>query len=185
MNTDPISTELARLCRGHRPSDEVECARQRTILDWLAGAHDPLNREAFKPGHATGSGFVVSEKKRAALIFHKLGRWVQPGGHADRGETDVRAVAARETSEELGIDLDPAELTLFDLDVYDIPARGDTPRHIDFDFRFAVSVPEVDLRPASDAEQARWFTARELAALPLDPGLRRMVGKAVRQGVLL
>lgn len=180
-----MNGRLAALIRGHRPEGDTERAHQLRMLDWLRVADAPFNRECFNPGHATGSGFVVSDDGRVALIHHaKLRLWVQPGGHAEAGETEAAAVAARETGEELGIAVPAAEMTLFDLDVHRIARAGETPAHTHFDMRFLCVIPAIDLPAGSDAEHARWFTRTELAGLGLDAGLRRMVDKGVAAGVV-
>ena len=158
--------------------DEAEVLRR--IETWLASADQPLDRTAYDPGHAVGSAFVVSDQRKVALIFHpKLHRWLQPGGHAERGETDLARIAARETREELGITVDAQTLSLFDVDVHTIPARDDAPEHLHFDFRFLGVVRPVGLKPGDDGMDARWFTdseAREIAHD--DTGLTRAFDKA-------
>ncbi len=186
-----IRAELLVLARGHRPFDEVERAHQMAIIDWLSLAgpdladQNPFDRNAFQPGHATGSCMVLGSDGRAALIFHRnLKLWVQPGGHAEPGEFDPGAVAAREASEELGVDVSASAVELFDLDVHRIAARGDTPAHTHYDFRYLAVIDPVDLAPSTDAAEARWLTRPEIAAIGVDAGVRRMANKAVARGLL-
>lgn len=182
---DAISNELATLLRRHRPADETERGHQLRTLDWLVNAERPLDRERFEPGHATGSGFVAGEDGRVGLIFHsKLKLWCQPGGHAESGESDIAAVAARETAEELGVAVDPEGMSLFDIDVHRISPTTKAPTHLHFDFRFLCVLPAVELPGGSDAVDARWFSRSDLAKIGLDPGLRRMLDKAVAAGVV-
>lgn len=157
------------------------------MLDWLRAAPsvDPFDRTVYEPGHATGSCFVLSTERRAALIFHaNLRLWVQPGGHAEAGETSSAVVAAREASEELGVFVDPAGAELFDLDVHRIAARGDVPAHTHFDFRHMAVIEPVELAPSSDAAEAVWMTRAQIAAIGVDVGVRRMADKAVARGLL-
>ena len=60
---------------------------------------------ALRPGHLTGSAWIVSPDRRRTLLTHhrKLDRWLQLGGHAD-GQADLLAVAAREAKEESGLE---------------------------------------------------------------------------------
>jgi 8-oxo-dGTP pyrophosphatase MutT (NUDIX family) len=180
---------LLALARAHRPIDDGEQAHQLAMIDWLDGvagaAIDPFDRNVFDPGHATGSCFVVSSEGRAAMIFHRnLKLWVQPGGHADPGETDPCAVAAREAEEELGVSLDGAQPELFDLDVHRIAPRGGAPSHLHFDFRSLAVIEPRELAPATDAAEARWMTRSEISAIGVDVGVRRMADKAVARGLL-
>lgn len=182
---DAATTELIALTRRYRCVGDDERARQLRALDWLARAARPFDRGCFDPGHATGSGFVVSDAGRVALIFHdKLRLWVQPGGHAETGETDIVAVAARETGEELGLTIDPSQLSLFDLDVHRVAPFAGAPSHLHFDYRFLCVLPPVDLPGGSDAHEAKWFTRAELSTLGLDPGLKRMIRKAQAAGIV-
>ena len=179
--------ELLAAARRHRPVDETERRHQMAIVDWLVveSADDPFDRGVFDPGHATGSCFVVGSDGRAALIFHRnLRLWVQPGGHAEPGETDPCVVAARDASEELGISLGEVVPSLFDLDVHRIAPRGGLPSHLHFDFRSLAVVSPVELAPATDAAEARWLTRSEISALGVDVGVRRMADKAVALGLL-
>ncbi|MFT4049362.1 MAG: NUDIX domain-containing protein [Solirubrobacterales bacterium] len=177
---------LLASARRHRAFDETESQHQLAMVDWLAvDGPDPFDRGEFEPGHATGSCFVVSSEGRAALIFHRnLKLWVQPGGHAEPGETDPSAVSAREASEELGISLGSVVPELFDLDVHRIAPRGGLPSHLHFDFRHLAVIEPVELAASSDAAEARWLTRSEISAIGVDVGVRRMADKAVALGVL-
>lgn len=157
------------------------------MIDWLSVSSNdgPFDRNVFAPGHATGSCFVVGTDGRAALIFHKnLKLWVQPGGHAEPGETDVSAISAREAEEELGVSLGGVVPELFDLDVHRIGARGDLPAHLHFDFRTLAVIEPCELAPATDAAEARWLNRSEISAIGVDVGVRRMADKAVLMGIL-
>ena len=123
---------------------------------------------------------VVSATGDRVLLLHhrKLRRWLQPGGHAEPGEREGDTVALREAREETGIEglaLHPSAPRPLDVDVHPIPARGDEPEHRHLDLRYLVVAPPdaVLHRQAAEARALRWFTWDELAALDLDPGLRR------------
>lgn len=183
----PTREALLAEAVGFRPFDDAERAHQLAMIDWLRGsdAIDPFDRNVFDPGHATGSCFVLSSDRRAALIFHaNLKLWVQPGGHAESGESDSAVVAAREASEELGVEVDPAGAELFDLDVHRIAPRNGLPSHMHFDFRHMAVIEPVELVPSSDAAEAHWMTRDEIAAIGVDVGVRRMADKAVGLGLL-
>jgi 8-oxo-dGTP pyrophosphatase MutT (NUDIX family) len=185
----PQNTRHALLAdaRRHRPHDDGELRHQLAMIDWLAApsVDGPFDRNIFAPGHATGSCFVLGTDGRAALIFHKnLKLWVQPGGHAEAGETDPSVISAREAEEELGVSLGGVVPELFDLDVHRIAARGETPAHLHFDFRTLAVIEPVDLAPATDAAEARWLTRSEISAIGVDVGVRRMANKAVLMGLL-
>lgn len=133
-----------------------EPARRR-VLDFCRHHADALYRSC-RPGHLTASGFVVDPDAGTVLLIHhrKLGRWLQPGGHAD-GDGWLGRVAHREIVEETGLThvvmLNPA----FDIDIHPIPARGSDPPHLHLDLRFlAVASSNGTLTPNHETRGARW-----------------------------
>jgi 8-oxo-dGTP pyrophosphatase MutT (NUDIX family) len=115
-------------------------------------------------------GFLVQIRHdgRSLLIrnsYHSL--WSAPGGSAKPGESP-EAAASRETMEEVGIQLPPAELALA-LDVeHRFRFRRDRVRI----FVWATSrAPEIAI-DNREVVEARWFTPEEALRLPLIPHLR-------------
>jgi 8-oxo-dGTP pyrophosphatase MutT (NUDIX family) len=135
--------------------------------------------------HSTASAVVVSVAGDRVLLLHhrKLGRWLQPGGHGEPGESDPERIALREAWEETGIGglvLHPTAPRPLDVDVHPIPARGDEPAHRHLDLRYLVLAPgDVAPRLApAEARALRSFAWGELPALDLDAGLRRALRAA-------
>jgi 8-oxo-dGTP pyrophosphatase MutT (NUDIX family) len=167
----------------HRPVDEAEAAHLRQILDFVDRHADPFDRNITE-GHLTGSAFVVShDGTRVLLVHHKrLDRWLQPGGHAEPGERSGLKVALREAREETAIEgLRPHSRVpgLFDVDVHEIPAREDDPRHLHLDLRYVLVAPDGAEAHHDPAESLglRWFRWDELDQIDADAGLKRAVGK--------
>ena len=151
---DAVSEVEAALLPEHREST------RRRVLDFCRRHDDALHRSC-EPGHLTSSGFVVDpDAGKVLLIQHrKLGRWLQPGGHAD-GDGLLSRVAHREILEETGLGdvvvLSPA----FDIDIHAIPACPSDPEHLHLDLRFlAVASARGPLNPNHETEAARWLGA--------------------------
>jgi 8-oxo-dGTP pyrophosphatase MutT (NUDIX family) len=177
---------LAQTLARHATADPEEAAHLRRILDFVGRHAQPFDRRIAE-GHLTGSAVVVAaDGERVLLLRHrKLQRWLQPGGHADPGETTGEAVALREAWEETGIAglaLHPRAPRPLDVDVHAIPAFGPEPAHAHLDLRYLVvaPAPATIARSAVEASDARWFDWDELAGLDLDAGLVRALAKARR-----
>ena len=166
----------------YRPCDKTEMAHYDAILKLLRSHPAAFDRQSYQPGHITGSTWIAAEETgQVALIFHRrLNRWLQPGGHAEPGEIDGVSTALREATEELGLVIEPARASLFDLDVHRIPATATQPEHLHFDLRYLCRTQQQPLDSGSDAAAARWFTAAELAAIELDQSMRRMLDKGLK-----
>jgi 8-oxo-dGTP pyrophosphatase MutT (NUDIX family) len=138
-----------------------------------------FERTSF-PAHFTGSALVVNADGSRVLLHHhrKLDRWLQFGGHCD-GDEDILRVARREALEESGIKgLIVASERPFDLDIHEIPARGDEPVHSHYDVRYLFIAPEGAAGVASEeSHDLRWFSAEELTGVAIDESLRRMIRK--------
>jgi ADP-ribose pyrophosphatase YjhB (NUDIX family) len=135
------------------------------MLNLLGSSGSALSREHFEPGHFTASAFVLSAAgDELLLIFHrKLKLWLQPGGHIEAEDEDLVSAATRELMEETSLQNFAVEDPLFDLDVHEIPAWGDTPSHKHFDVRVLFRATDGNVRAGDDVLLARWFPLEVLA----------------------
>jgi len=166
------------------PADEKEEADLRTLRAHAASLPDPTSRDQ-PVAHFTGSA-LVTDGARVALVLHrKLGRWLQPGGHADPADGgDLVCTALREAEEETGlrVRLHHSAPRPLDVDVHAIPARPESPAHLHLDVRFlAVADPSAPLTvDAAESAEVRWFSLEEALRLADDASLCRLLGKARR-----
>lgn len=158
--------------------DHVPDVRRR-VLDFLDGHPDALDRSC-EPGHLTASALVVDPADGRFVILHhrKLGRWLQPGGHAD-GDDDLAAVALREAQEETGLAGLVVRTPAVDLDVHEVRPPGERP-HLHLDLRFVVEAPpgSAALGPPPgnhESHEVRWVDIEDLDGLDVDDSLRRLV----------
>jgi 8-oxo-dGTP pyrophosphatase MutT (NUDIX family) len=133
-------------------------------------------------GHLTGSALVVDAAgERTLLMLHrKLGRWFQPGGHAD-GDTNLPGVALREAQEETGIEDLAVLVPAIDVDVHRVEPPREAP-HLHLDTRYLVLAPEGAREEANEESLAlRWVAEAELEGLvpPVDESTRRLVRRGL------
>ncbi len=154
------AVDLESLVRAHEPGDERERAAQERFLSELARLASPYDEHA-DPTHVTASGIVVGHRGTVLHLHKRLGRWMQPGGHIDPGETPPVA-ARREAVEELGLAVEhPAGgPQLLHLDVHEA-ALG----HTHLDLRYLLVGADADPHPPpGESPEARWFGWDEAAA---------------------
>lgn len=164
---------LARRLLLEAVGDGFETDRER-ILE-LVDSHDDIAVRTCRPGHLTGSAFVVDISRDACLmLFHtKLQRWLQPGGHAD-GDTNLAHVALREAEEETGITGLRVVTPAIDVDIHEVdPPKEDA--HLHLDVRYLILAPAgAEFAANHESQGMRWVTEAELVDFEVDPGLRRM-----------
>lgn len=158
------------------PFEEEQLFTKR-FLDLLQ--HPDCFQRSHLPGHFTGSAWIVSNNREKVLLVHhaKLKRWLQPGGHAD-GDEHIANVALREMQEETG--LIPVEIPtiIFDIDIHEIPARGDFPKHDHYDIRYLFLVDEsAPLLISHESTDLQWVRLDELERFADSPSLLRMRAK--------
>ena len=164
------------------PDAPREHAMRAQLRAFVAGNAACFDRTSLA-GHVTGSAWIVDRAGQFVLLLHhrKLGRWLQPGGHAD-GSPDVRAVALREALEESGLrSLAPAAHDIFDLDVHAIPARGSEPAHLHYDVRFAFfGDPSETPVTSAESHAVAWVPLADVEHFDIDDSVRRLVAKTAR-----
>jgi 8-oxo-dGTP diphosphatase len=99
--------------------------------------------------------------RRAAEPYRKA--WALPGGFLDIDE-DLESCAKRELEEETGV----TGVYLEQLYTFGCPARDPRERVISVTYYALVPSDKIELRPASDAADARWFPLDGIPDLAFD-----------------
>jgi ADP-ribose pyrophosphatase YjhB (NUDIX family) len=168
-------TALVDLLRTFVASSAREEADRCAMLRFAEELESPLSR-AQPSAHFTASALVVDATcERVCLVAHaKLGRLLQPGGHVEPTDVSLEAAALREAREETALELTfhPTAPRPFDLDVHEIPALDDEPRHWHLDVRYLL-VGDGD--PCAGAD---WYPLGEAG----DESVDRLAAKVLRLG---
>lgn len=173
---------LADWLLSHVPADSKEAEDLHRMRDFAARLEAPFSRA--QPGaHFTASAVIVTpERDRVLLVHHaKLGRWLQPGGHAEEGDAgSLRATALREAREETSLEVRLLEEPPLDVDIHRIPARADEPEHLHLDVRFLMvaAQPQALAHDPAESHGAQWVLWEEALARADEPAFRRMLTKA-------
>lgn len=175
MHRHALLSKLAR----YQPADPEE-RRMHEAITAFVKEHAECFERSLPIGHVTGSAWVVDREREHVLLTHhrKLGRWLQPGGHAD-GDPEVLEVALREAREESGLErVDAVTEEIFDVDVHLIPARGREPAHHHYDVRFLLEADSsAPLVISEESHDLRWVPVRKVQTLTRERSVLRMLEK--------
>ncbi|WP_426572818.1 NUDIX hydrolase [Aquihabitans sp. McL0605] len=174
--SDDRAVALAHL--GEAVLDAPTPVAHRSEVVRFVEHHPDIALRTNPDAHLTGSALVVdAQGERTLLMLHrKLGRWFQPGGHAD-GDTNLPAVALKEAREETGIDDLAVVVPAIDVDVHQVSPPAEAP-HLHLDVRYLVFAPPGSVEHANAESLAlRWVTEDDLDLLDpaVDDSTRRLV----------
>jgi double-stranded uracil-DNA glycosylase len=137
----------------------------RERLMWF---HDLSGRASKLPLRTAVRAVVVTPDKRTLLLryFNEYDEWwIPPGGGVEPGESDEEALR-REVREELGIEEFELGPFLYEQARYFMLEPGFGGQ---INRNYLIRVPFFEAKVVSEAEDARWFTLDEIAAMPFPP----------------
>ncbi len=126
--------------------------------------HDDAMWRSCDPGHLTTGLLIVSADRQQVLLtlHHRVGLWLQTGGHCETTDATLVEAALREGREESGIDdlaIDPAPVRLARHPATCRP-DGETD-HLDVQF-VAVAPADAIARRSAESLDLAWFDATRL-----------------------
>ncbi len=173
---------LQELLFNYAPTDSQERIFKNEMLTFLYHNKNCFER-TLEIGHFTASSWLLNKNTDKALLMHhaKLNRWLQLGGHAD-GNSDLLAVAIRETQEESGIiHIEPISNSIFDIDVHVIPATKKEKEHTHYDVRFLLQVMSHEaIVQNEESHELRWIHKNGTNLPPVGPSIMRMFTKWIQ-----
>lgn len=187
MHRRPLLEMLARY-EAMYPAEVAVVANIRTLVE----SHADCFERTCRPGHITGSAWILSSDRRQCLLTHhrKLHCWLQLGGHAD-GQSQVDQVALREAREESGMErfdlvcIDGALLPL-DVDVHQIPACRDEQgqlledAHEHHDVRFLlIAQSDQEIRLSDESHALAWVPLDDVPQHTQEESVLRMLRKVL------
>jgi 8-oxo-dGTP pyrophosphatase MutT (NUDIX family) len=159
-----LHADALAVLRAWEPPTPAQAALRDRYVAHLAGHGDAMTRDCY-PDHLTASTLVLSaDLDRVLLTLHaKAGRWFQFGGHCEPVDLTLAGAAAREATEESGIDdlaLGPVPVQLSEHEVPFCDPRGGV-HHLDV--RFLAVADDSAAHAASDESlDVRWWPADRL-----------------------
>lgn len=172
---------LLFLLQNYAAADPHEKQMAADTIAFIRNYEDCFERSLLC-GHVTASGWVVNPEMTHTLLIHhvKLDKWLQPGGHCD-GDSDVLQVAQKEVFEETGLETEPPNEAIFDVDVHEIPERKDVPAHLHYDIRFLLTAKKhSETLPANrETKETRWILLGDVRNFNSEDSVMRMVEKTI------
>ena len=178
IDPDP-RVKLTSLLRSYLQSNPNEYETVERFLSFLAVHEDAFLRSCL-PGHITGSALIIDPLATMTLLVHhrKLGKWLQPGGHCEAGETALQA-AVREATEETGAIATPfSPDQVFDIDIHQIPDRPEAPAHLHYDVRFLLVAAPGQTTVSHESHAVEWMPFDEALRRNDEASISRMLAKA-------
>ncbi len=118
------------------------------------------------PDIHVSAAIIVDDADRVLVVRkHGTTRFMQPGGKPEPGETPAQTLI-RELNEELGLELDEADLVPLGRFVSE---AANEPGHRVVADAFTASIRDYEIAVQAELAELRWITQTDAETLPLAP----------------
>src|SRR4051794_16189927 len=176
--------EVTRVVAGFDPGDDGLAAKSKDLVALLLEhGTKPFSARQYWPGHITCTALVLHPQKPRVLLIHhhRLNRWLLPGGHVEKIDASLDAVAAREALEETHVELDHGSAPfLAGIDVHGIPPKQREPFHLHHDLIWCFRAASEQFETTEEAPEVTWADESDWPHLDLTPSIRTSIHRATR-----
>ncbi|NMM48853.1 NUDIX hydrolase [Marinigracilibium pacificum] len=184
-----MNFDLIPALKGMKYKEEIE----EEFIEKMIHLHNE-EPEAYtrksNDAHFTASAILIDQYCEEILLLNhkKLGRWLQPGGHAD-GEKNLPEVSMKELHEETNaLSAKLYDIIPFDVDIHKIPESGEVKEHYHYDLRFLwITDNKEEVRSNKESKGLKWVSISELADVTDEESFARIQRKliAISSNILL
>ncbi len=143
----------------------------------------PFSARQYWPGHITCTALILHPREQSVLVIYhaRLRRWLLPGGHVEKRDFSLSAVAEREAQEETSVRIDQSYTPfLTGIDVHGIPPKQREPFHLHHDLIWCFRAATDEFAASPEAPKVMWANDRDWELLDLTASIRLSIGRAMR-----
>lgn len=141
-------------------------------------------------GHLTASSWVVNKDHTKVLMAYHLlyNSFAWLGGHAD-GDSDLRHVACKETTEESGVKVLNNDFPLFSVEILTVDGhmkRGSyVPSHLHYNLTYLIEADEESVLSVKEDENSavKWIPIDEVLDNVSEPWMNRWIYSKLNEKV--
>jgi 8-oxo-dGTP pyrophosphatase MutT (NUDIX family) len=176
--------ETKRLISAFEPGDDGLAAKSKDLIQLLLRhGLKPFSARQYWPGHITCTALIFHPQEQRVLVIHhaRLRRWLLPGGHVEKSDSALAAVAEREAIEETQVRIDRRHAPfLVGIDVHGIPPKQREPYHLHHDLIWCFRASTAEFEPTPEAPKVMWADENDWENLDLTPSIRFSIRRALR-----